>query len=313
MDDHDEGAGTQTSSSCSIYQKQIDSDTVFIFCRKKVFVSDSGPEGNYTQLAHLDVPFSHSGHGRMKNGASSMFEENGEMFYVTTRLQTENPANNRFAYIYKLNSNWTALSSEGNPIIATWPSNFREAPFIAKQDDWYYVFMSETHGWDQSITHYRRAKSMVELPSAKEEEVVMHPANTAGVKSMGSQFCFFQEFDDGKWMFGGRRHPSEAPEVFAWDFGKHVMTPATFVDGVPHVYWKYQFNWTQYDYDSPEYDAHDYFYIPPTCDDASGKFLVEALGARKNCKWAKKDPQNRCHKHPEIPVKCPEGCGAFGC
>ena len=34
------------------------------------------------------------------------------------------------------------------------------------------------------------------------------------------------------------------------------MTPLQFVSGVPHVYWKRQFNWDAYNYSSADYDDH---------------------------------------------------------
>lgn len=258
--------GGESSASCGINQRGSDSsNTVMIHCRKKVFISHNGPEGNYAQLSDLDIPTSYPDRGELKVGGSSMFLEDGDLYFITTRLEkaTQSPRS-RFAYIYKLNNDWTGLAQNDDGIVATWLWNGRESPYITKKDGWYYIFVSQTKGWKQSKTFYKRSKSMKSLPSATEHEVIMHPHNTKNIESMGSQFCFFQEFDDGKWMFGGRRHPEEAPELFAQEYGKHVMVPANFINGTPHVYWKYEFDWTLYDYNAPlpDYDKHDHFGNP---------------------------------------------------
>ena len=318
--DYEEGGGT-TSSSCAINQKS--SDIIIIYCRKKVFKSEDGPEGTYTQLSDLNIPSSHPGQGEMKVGGSSTFKEaNGDMFFVTTRLQKDGDDRQRFAYIYKLNSDWTALNSENDGIEATWLSNKREAPHITKQDGWYYMFFSQTKGWKQSITFYKRASTLKGLADADlvELEVVMHPSNSDNIKSMASQFCFFQDFGDGKWMFGGRRHPTEAPESFEWEYGEHVMTPANFIDGIPHVYWKYEFDLTTYDFTSTNnFDDHHAFteengYGPVPCTDNPRRFWVEKQDRLRSCGWTKKKKKLfRCRQNLEVRAQCPVTCKAFGC
>merc|ERR1719491_189888 len=102
-----------------------------------------------------------------------------------------------------MNSNWTDFDRDSDPVSWLWDTF--EAPMVTKMGKWYYIFASKTHGWKQSRTYYRLANSLERLADANTSEVVMHPANTHRIKSMGTQFCYFQKFARGKWMFGGRR------------------------------------------------------------------------------------------------------------
>jgi len=74
---------------------------------------------------------------------------------------------------------------------------------------------------------------------------------------MGTQFRFLFEIKPGKWIFGGSRHPDEDPDHFDAKFGRYVMVPAQFINGVPTIYWKRQFDWNTYDYSSGDFDPHN--------------------------------------------------------
>jgi len=305
-----------TSSSCEINQRYDDPNIIILHCRMKIFISYNGIEGDYI-MDLIDVPKSTDGGGTLKFGGSSIYREDNDLYLVTSRLQVPegNGERIRWATIYKLNSTWTGLD-HGSPSI-TWIWQNFESPMVTKRDGWYYIFASRTKGWKDSATYYRKARSLEGLAGVADSEVVMHPANTPEIQSMGSQFCFFQEFDDGKWIFGGRRHPAEAPESFAWKYGKNVMTPATFIDGVPHVYWKYWFDWTTYNYTNPKSDYHNhlgYGHTRVPCVDSTEIFWLPGNGRYGNCGWLKKiNFHARCNKHKEIQINCPVTCKVFGC
>lgn len=249
--------GQATTSSCSMQQKN--ENTFVIHCRKKVYVSTNGVEGNYSKLTPLKIPVKVNPYGKLKVGSSSTFEDDGDLYFVTTRLQKKVPGKNgyrkRFAYIYKLSSDWETVDESEKEISWLWDGF--EAPYIVKKDDWYYIFASGCQGWRQSFTRYRRAKKLKDLKKAKDEFVAMNP-NPYGVHSMKSQFNFFAEFEEGKWLFGGRRHPDEDPKSWDLSKGKFIMVPATFQNGTPNVHWKLAFDWKTYDYDNPHNDAFSY-------------------------------------------------------
>ena len=105
--------------------------------------------------------------------------------------------------------------------------------------------------------------------------------------------------------------PVEAPDLYAEQYGQYVMAPAKFINQVPHVYWKYSFDWTEYNYRNPSSDSHNHFgyghksvpYI-----DLSDNFCVQFS---KNNKWKKgcswlDNFRTRCkrfNRHGELQIK----------
>ena len=76
----------QTSSSCNINQRYDDPNTVIVHCRKQMFISHNGVEGDYSRHK-LDIKWNEEGRGRLKIGTSSMFRENDDLYLVNSRLQ----------------------------------------------------------------------------------------------------------------------------------------------------------------------------------------------------------------------------------
>lgn len=302
----------ETSSSCEISQRYDDSNIIILHCRTKMFISYNGILGNYT-MNKLDIPRPGDGSRNYTFGGSSTYREDNDLYLVTSRqTRLDEGKNIRSAYIYKLNSTWTGLDKD-TPAL-TWVWNHRESPMVTKRDSMYYVFASRTKKWDQSTTHYRMAGSLEGLADAIDSEVVMHPANTPEIKSMKSQFCFFQEFGEGKWMFGGRRHPLEAPGIHPLKYGKHVMAPATFIDGVPHVYWKSSFDWTTYDYTNPNNDSYENLGRDRCVDSTHRIWLSKKSRTHVYCEWLTATTfRRRCNKHAQLRTECPVSCNVNGC
>jgi len=216
------------------------------------FISTSGIHGEFSQLPLSPDP---SDLTDWKFGGCSFFREGNDMYYVVSRCHNVNKkcvAATRSTFIYKLNKRWTGFAH--NAVVARWTWPRREAPFIFKHDNIYYLAASETAGWSDSRTWFRQAHSLAGLTNASEAELAMHPENTHRVKSMGSQFRFLMKVGYDQWIFVGSRYPDEDPTEFDNKCGKFVMTPATFIDGVPHVYWKTQFSWDSYE--PGDYDEH---------------------------------------------------------
>lgn len=310
-----------TSASCEISQRYDDPNIVILHCRLKVFISYTGIEGDYT-MHILKIPGLKDARGRLRIGGSSTYHEGKEVYFVTSGLWISiDEERTRSLYIFKFNSGWTDIDENFSTISWKWDNH--ESPLITKRGKWYYIFSSRTHGWKQSKTYYRRAMTLKELANATTSLVVFHPANTPEIKSMGSQFCFMQKFDAGRWMFGGRRHPLEAPDIFADEYGTNVMAPAKFISGVPHVYWKYSFDWTKYNYRKPSNDSHNHYghgheSIP--CVESTGRFWIQFSQrneGKRDCGWLDTLKSHRrrivCDKHRELKIKCPLSCKSFGC
>ena len=226
-----------------------------IFCKSRTyFVSVDGILGKFRLLSPID-PTPLKG---WNFGGTSFFQQGNNMYEVVSRCDKSSgkcEMKSRTLYVYLLNDEWTDYHSTRPLVIQfSWPR--RESPFIIKHGEWYFLIASETAGWKQSQTWYRRAISLQGLANLTDTEVVMHPGNTQSIKSMGSQFRFFLEIVPNKWIFVGNRYPADDKDNWDVRYGSYVMTPLQFVSGVPHVYWKRQFKWDAYNYSSVDYDDH---------------------------------------------------------
>jgi len=244
----------ETTGNCQIH-RHPDNGTILVHCKgRKFFISYNGIDGDYQQL---DKPLDPSNTPDFKWGSSTVFQVKKNMYLAVSRCDKSSGKCNsrsRTAFIYKLDTSWTTFAP--NPIVATWNWPNREAYEIIKKGRWYYLFASETAGWRQSRTWYRRAKSLSKLAKASDKEVMFHPKNTSKIKSMGTQFRIMMKVGRGKWLLGGSRHPDEDPANFDRKYGRNIFAPVRFIRGVPNVFWKSQFNWENYQYKSGEYDEH---------------------------------------------------------
>ena len=229
--------------------------TYHILCKNRShFVSDDGILGNYRLLSPKDP----SALKDWNFGGTSFFQQGNHMYEVVSRCDKSRgkcERKSRTLFVYLLNDEWSDYHST-RPLVSqlSWPR--REAPFVIKRGEWYFLIASETAGWKQSRTWHRRAKSLQALENATDSEVVMHPGNTRKIKSMGSQFRFILEIAYNKWIFVGNRYPADDRDDWDVRYGAYVMTPLRFISNVPHVYWKNEFDWFTYNYSSTDYDAH---------------------------------------------------------
>lgn len=180
---------------------QHENGNVFIHCRRDIFVSTNGVEGDYMELPSLTNNVGTTDERSRKFGGSSTFVDEGKMYIITSRLNKL--TRDRDIFLYRLNDSWTDWHPEER-IVATWPGQRRESPDIVKTDNGYYYFASETHGWKDSRTFYRRSNSLAGLSKAVEREVTFLPGNTNTIESLGSQFCSINRLEDNKWIFQGR-------------------------------------------------------------------------------------------------------------
>ena len=170
-------------------------------------MSTTGIHGEFKHLGWLGEP-TVNGH-EWKWGDTCFFEDHSGMYGAVSRIKKIPSggvdANTRSIFLYKLNQDWTAF--DGTVAKLEWRS--REAPMMFKKDGYIYLVCSQTREWRQSYTYFKRATTVAGLAYAMEEEVIMHPANSPQVQSMGTQFNFLLEVEKDKWVFQGRRHPSE--------------------------------------------------------------------------------------------------------
>jgi len=250
------GEGVLYPRNCQINQHPSRNTTHVLCKNRNWFVSETGINGKFRPIIKVKDP---SYLPAYKFGGTSFFQEDEDMYEVVSRCDNSSGRCNsdtRTLFIYRLNEEWTDYQSS-NYLVAWWPWVRREAPFIWRQEGLFYLASSKTAGWRDSYTMYRRATTLAGLANAKDIEVVMHPSKST-IKSMGSQFRFFIEVGPGKWLFGGNRYPDNDSEEWDGNYGRYIMTPVRFIAGVPHVYWKEQFQWDSYNYTSGDYDDHDH-------------------------------------------------------
>ncbi len=248
-------------------------NTNHIFCKNRAWFksNNSNPAANsYIQLPNpgdpqrRHWPFRDGHYGW---GGQSTFRDNTSLYLVVTRCDRpiidgqKQPCNteSRQMCIYKLNDDWTAFADWQNVVVSNFSYVGRESPWIVRYNNWYYLFVSQTRDFKQSRTFYKRASSLSGFQDATENLVVMHPPDKGRImQSQGSQFRYLIEVESGKWVFGGDRYPDE--DRANWDpkYGKDIVIPADFVNGVPNVYWKATFDWMNYPYGSGQFDAHNH-------------------------------------------------------
>lgn len=187
------------TASCNINKHE--NGNVFIHCRRQIFVSTNGVEGDYVELPALSNKIGTENERNRNFGGSSTFVDEGKMYIITSRMNSH--TRDRDIFLYRLNDSWTDWHPDER-LIATWPGRRRESPDIVKTDSGYYYFASETHGWRDSTTFYRQAESLVGLSTAAEHEVNFLPHNTDTIQSHGSQFCSINRLEENKWIFQGR-------------------------------------------------------------------------------------------------------------
>ncbi|VEU39635.1 unnamed protein product [Pseudo-nitzschia multistriata] len=289
------------------------SGKIYLHCRRLICISEAkdGPEGPYKCDDELDVPNFHpksDGNTRKVGGSSTFRKGNtGDLYFVTSRAERKK-GGNRFAFIYKLSSDWKSIDREA----ASWEYNGRESPYVVEDNNKFYVFTSRTARWKYSRTHYKKADSLKGLETAKEFYVDMWPPDNPKIQSMGTQFTYIQKFGDGKWMFGGRRHPEEDPCNFGEKWGSLVMTPFEFKGGTPTVYWRNSFDWLGEASITSTYDNHPRDSYQPDCFNNPALFEMP-WGQMKGCPWVqRKKTDIRCAK-PGVTSECPVTCDAKFC
>lgn len=218
-----------------------------------------------------------------KFGGGSLFiDDDGESaYYITSRKNLEvekaqkvNPnvyKDDRNVGIYKLNEEWTDYEEENAEVY--WNSNIgREAMFLFKRNNRYYMTASHTGGWKPSDTYIKTAtrQDFLDGQWGPEKQLEFVPAkihNDKSVKSHGCQQRYLVDLGDDRWMFGGDRYPVEGYDVWYPKYGRHIRMPVVWRNEtvvwsddkvpMPTVYWRSVWNVGAYDYTNTKSEKHD--------------------------------------------------------
>jgi len=212
-------------------------------------------DGEFQKIPKPTDPSNNSG---WRWGANCVYQEKSDMYLLTSmsqRVDDKNVGSTRTLYIFKMNESWTGFDATA-PVVASWSWVNREGIFLFKRGKKYFLTASRTAGWKDSKTWFRSAKSLQGLSQVDDVEVLFYPDNTSDIKSMGSQQRQFVKVAHGQWLYMGSRHPDEDPVEYDSRYGRSILAPVRFVNGVPNVYWKNQFDIDTYGFKSGDYDKH---------------------------------------------------------
>ena len=178
--------GTKSGANCDLNQHPGYSNKYFIICKRRFFMEtfDEKPieEAEFIPLMIPEDPVA-ADYPNYRWGSSETFQDGDDMYYITSRkLDEAGAAYTRSVFVYRLDQTWSKLEE----LYAIWSWPHREGLHMVKNGDFYYIFASQTAGWKDSRTWYRKATSIKGLADVTEEEVIFYPANSNVIRSHGS-------------------------------------------------------------------------------------------------------------------------------
>ena len=176
-------------------------------------------------------------HYNFKVGGMGTYQEGEEAYVITSRryLGTEN--NNRYTAIYRLTPDFTNVAEE----ILWLRNDSREAMWLFKRGDTYYMSASHTAGWTPSDCYYRTATYLAG-PWSEEKMIGMDPLPTGRLtRSHGTQHRYIIQVND-QWIYGGDRYPYQEAESYSSEKGLKIICPVIWEGDHPVVKW--QQTWT---------------------------------------------------------------------
>lgn len=185
--------------------------------------------------------------GNYKIGGMSTLQDGTNAYVITSRRwlpdtpksETEG-TNHRYTGIYKLTPDFLDVAEE----ICWLRNDSREAMWLFKKDDTYYMTASHTAGWTASDCYYRTSTNLVDWST--EKQIGMDPVRSGGsqankiMRSHGTQHRWIMQVGD-QWMYGGDRYPYHESESHPVDKGLYLMCPVIWEGDTPIV--KYETSW----------------------------------------------------------------------
>ena len=174
-----------------------------------------------------------------KIGGMGTFQDGDNAYIITSRrwlgeASSTKPLNHRYTGIYKLTPDFLDIEEE-----VSWLRNdAREAMWLFKKNNTYYMTASHTAGWTASNCYYRTSTNLVDW--SDEKEIGMNPHRPGGtqadkiMRSHGSQQRWIMKIGD-KWVFAGDRYPYEEPESHPFEKGLYVWCPVVWEGNHPIV------------------------------------------------------------------------------
>lgn len=174
-------------------------------------------------------------------GMSAYYEGNDAYIIVSMKVDK---GRDRYCGIWKLTPDFLNIEKE----IAFFPTERnREAYWLFKKDNKYYMTYDGPGGWMASDCYYRTADGLAG-PWSEEKDILMDPvADNKFMRSHASQSRWMINVN-GQWMYGGDRYPYIEPESHPSAKGLYVWCPVIWNGETPTV--KFEKSWSVKDYSS---------------------------------------------------------------
>lgn len=215
-----------TGGNCKLSKHPIHR-TYHLHCKSRKFYISDSIHGDFQLIPEPTDP-SNNSDWRWGGIAFIKRKATFNMYLLTTMSKTigiqltDRPA-------HSISSKWTNLGHDLIQRLLLWH------PGAGKTGKGSISSKEGTAGWTDSITWFRSAKSLEELSQADDVEVLFYPDNTSEIKSMGSQHRQIFKVGYGQWMYLGSRHPDEDPLEYDARYGRSILAPVRFVDGVLYI------------------------------------------------------------------------------
>jgi hypothetical protein len=233
--------------------------------------SDSNEiEGNYSQITpKLKLTPLHPGYDpndtftHYESGGMSAYREGNRAFIIVSMKckEQDDPTggSTRFVDIFELNEEFTGLKRDANnnilpPIVSDQVEKQREAFWLFKRNDIYYMSFDGVGGWMGSNCYYRTAPTL-EGPwyptytpdpndAPAEIQIGMDPPRPIGseanriMRSHASQHRWIMKIGE-RWVYGGDRYPLQEVSSHPVEKGRVIMCPIDWDEnGHPTVRWE---------------------------------------------------------------------------
>ena len=180
------------------------------------------------------------GHPEYESGGMSAYSEGNDAYIIVSNKLIG--GRDRFCGIWKLSSDFLNIEEE----ILWTPSEWnREAYWLFKKDNMYYMTYDGPGGWAPSDSYYRTSTSLGGTWS-EEKEIGMDPVPTTRLeRSHGSQSRWMINVD-GQWIYGGDRYPYQEVESHPFEKGLYLWCPVVWEGEKPIV--KFEKTWSIAEY-----------------------------------------------------------------
>ena len=166
-------------------------------------------------------------------GGMSAYSE-GDKAYIIISLRKLDKTRDRFALILELTPDFIGLK---RLVLFMRVADKREAFWLFKREQKYYMTYDGPGGWMGSDSYYRTADRL-EGPWSEEEEIGMIPEpKTRKQRSHASQHRYILNVN-GQWIYGGDRYPYQEPESHPPENGLHIILPIYWKEEKPFVIWE---------------------------------------------------------------------------